>query len=97
MNKKCKCKNLFYIDNNKKTKCLDSDITECSYITGADYKYRIYDSNQCTNYCFGYLSPSEDICYSNISNCEEIEQNTYLTITENNQLKIFNGNRKLKS
>ena len=87
MNKKCKCKNLFYIDNNKKTKCLDSDITECSYITGADYKYRIYDSNQCTNYCFDYLSPSEDICYSNISNCEEIEQNTYLTITENNQLK----------
>ena len=87
LNKKCKCINLFYIDDTGSTHCLPSTITECGKGSMDEiYKYRIYNTNQCTKYCFGYLSPSEDICYLDIKNCEEIDKNTYLSL-KTNQLK----------
>ena len=87
LNKTCKCINLFYIDDTGTTQCLPSTITECGKGSMDEmYKYRIYNTNQCTKYCFGYLSPSEDICYLDIKNCEEINKNTYLSL-KTNQLK----------
>ena len=42
-NKKCICKYLYYVDNNKNIKCHPSKIKECSE---KGQKYRIYNSNQ---------------------------------------------------
>ena len=84
--KTCNCELLFYFDNSGKKHCFPPEIKECGKEDAEQYKYRIYNTNQCSKYCFGYLSPSEDFCYLNENNCEQIDINTYLVIN-NNQLK----------
>ena len=71
LNKKCVCKNLYYIENGQ-TICLNPEITKCGEGQYEEYKYRIYDSFQCSKYCFGLLSPDEDICYLSYDNCNHI-------------------------
>ena len=88
-NKQCKCQNLFYINDSGNTVCLHQEIEQCSELLSSSneeekkYLYRIFNTNQCTKYCFGYLSPSEDICYLNVNDCEEIDINTVLILDAN--------------
>ena len=58
---------LYYIDNSGFTQCFDEAVTECGLkeSPSKDYIYRKFGTNECSNLCFGYLSPSEDICYEN--------------------------------
>ena len=85
LNKTCNCEYLYYVDNSGNIICLDPQQKECG--EGEDgseiinYKYRISNTNQCVKSCFGYLSPSQDICYLN-EKCDEIDINTYLIIKE---------------
>ena len=85
--KKCSCKNLFYEDSTTgEMKCLNPDITECGEGSDSKYKYRIYKNyitNQCSEHCFGVLSPNEDICYASYDNCSAIP-NTELLLESNN-------------
>ena len=81
--KRCKCENLFIINNEGKTICLNPIYEECKSIEGyLDYKYRIFGSNQCTNFCFGLLSPEEEICYLSYTNCSHIP-NTDIVLVDN--------------
>jgi len=80
-NKKCFCKNLYY-ENSGKTICLNSEICGKNGGDSKDYPYRIYDSNQCSKFCFGLLSPNEDICYLSYNNCSLIENTDLLIIND---------------
>ena len=85
--KKCVCKLLYYYDDSGNQKCFNPEIKECGEDPSfSEYKYRIYNTNQCSKYCFGLLSPSEDICYINEQNCTKIDINSILVIN-NNQIK----------
>ena len=90
LNKKCNCENLFYLDTLGNKKCFNRLTTECGEKNSdaLNYKYRIYNgsdpTNECSNHCFGLLSPSEDKCYINVENCDDIDiKNTTLIIGEN--------------
>lgn len=90
LNKKCNCENLFYLDDSGNKVCFNPLTRECGE-TGSDaveYIYRIYNgsdpTNECSKHCFGLLSPSEDKCYINAENCDDIDiKNTTLIIGEN--------------
>ena len=89
-NKKCNCMNLYHLDESGNKLCFNSQIKECGELNSdaAEYKYRIYNgsepTNECSKHCFGLLSPSEDKCYLNVENCEDIDiKNTTLIIGEN--------------
>ena len=90
LNKKCNCENLFYLDDSGNKVCFNPLTRECGE-TGSDaveYIYRIYNgsdpTNECSKHCFGLLSPSEDKCYINVENCDDIDiKNTTLIIGEN--------------
>ena len=85
-NKKCVCNLLYYYDDSGNQKCFNPEMKECGEDPSfREYKYRIYNTNQCSKYCFGYLSPSEDICYLDEKNCTKIDINSILVI--NNQIK----------
>ena len=91
-NKKCVCELLFYYDDSGKKICFAPEMKECEEDQSlSEYKYRIYNTNQCSKYCLGFLSPSEDICYLDETNCEKIDINSYLVI--NNPLKCECKNR----
>ena len=78
--KQCICKNLYYIDEEGKTICIPPMIEKCGeYLGTEDYKYRIFNSFQCSKYCFGLLSPDEEICYQSYTNCSHIP-NTDISI-----------------
>ena len=67
-NKKCICKNLYYIDElNFKMICL-ADNANCE---STDYKIRMNGSKQCIKICHKNkkLSTNEDICYEESYNC----------------------------
>ena len=66
INKQCKCINLYYLANNGSKICMIKEANDCGMINSpyVEYKYRIYDTNECSKNCFGYLSPSEDFCYN---------------------------------
>ena len=79
LNKKCNCENLFYLDDSGNKVCFNPLTRECGE-TGSDaveYIYRIYNgsdpTNECSKHCFGLLSPSEDKCYINAENCDDID------------------------
>ena len=90
LNKKCNCENLFYLDDSGNKVCFDPRTRECGEANSdaVEYIYRIYNgsdpTNECSKHCFGLLSPSEDKCYINAENCDDIDiKNTTLIIGEN--------------
>ena len=85
LNKACKCRNLYSIESSGSTKCFDENVIDCGLKNSPSepYKYRKFGTNECKDFCFGYLSPSEDICYENNIKCEDIDINTELVISGN--------------
>ena len=82
-NKKCICKNLFYINEMTfQMECFDDAILNCK---DTDFKIKIYETKECIKICNNnrILSPSEDICYEKNYNCP---LNSHLII-KNNQRK----------
>ena len=91
LNKKCECQNLFYVNEQGIKKCLRPDQLYCDdakniEVEFKDYIYRIYNTKECVKYCFGFLSPSKDICYTGFKSCSEIDNNTHLVIEEEDKL-----------
>ena len=88
LNKKCECQNLFYVNEQGIKKCLRPDQIYCDDAKSAegeefqDYIYRIYNTKECVKYCYGFLSPSKDICYTGFKSCSEIDNNTHLIIED---------------
>ena len=65
----CKCRNLFYFDQNI-MKCYDPTVIECAH-TFNSFKIRKFGTNQCLKNCEQILSLDEDICYDNTYSCTE--------------------------
>ena len=65
--------NLYYYDEFGDLKCFDSNIKQCGEkgTEAEDYPIQIYNDRQCVKICFGFLSPSEDICYIGNEQCPE--------------------------
>ena len=72
----CVCPKLFVNAGTNGYKCLDS--SQCGKdLKFPDHKYRLTNSNECTESCFGVLSTNRDLCYSSYNNCSHIP-NTYI-------------------
>ena len=83
----CECMNLFYYNEEDNLECFDNTIKKCGEkgTIAENYTIQIYKENQCIQNCFGILSPSEDICYTNTENFE---------CPENTEKGIYNGKIK---
>ena len=83
-NKKCVCNYLYYMEG-ANMNCIDSNkYKECEKY----HPYRIFNSNECTNYCFGFLSPNRDICYQNAKTCDNIGINYTTPIISDNNIRV---------
>ena len=83
----CECMNLFYYNEEDNLECFDNNIKKCGEkgTKAENYPIQIDKNNQCIQNCFGILSPSEDICYTNTEN---------FICPENTEKGIYNGKIK---
>ena len=83
----CECMNLFYYNDDDILECFDNAIQKCGEkgTIAENYPIQIDKTNECIQNCFGILSPSEDICYTNTENFK---------CPQNTQKGIYNGKIK---
>ena len=98
-NKKCICKNLYFIDEETFIMtCFDTSETDCK---NTEFTIKMNGSNQCLKICNNnkILSPSEDVCYEESYQCPK---NTKLIMKNDEEKKCdciykyyYNGNQKI--
>ena len=74
-NKKCACKNLFYIDlSTSLLICYDNTVTTCLEGSNQDYWIPLNGTNECLKTCSDdrILTPSEDVCYEVNTSCSDV-------------------------
>ena len=76
-NQNCVCKNLFYLDGNERS-CFAGSISSCK--NTADYKFNIYNQNECVNVCDNnrILSLNDEICFPPSFTCSSHVENTVI-------------------
>jgi len=74
-NKKCACKNLFYIDlSTSFLICYEDTVKTCSEGSNLDYWIPLNGTKECLKTCSDnrILTPSEDVCYEVNTSCSDV-------------------------